>query len=139
MLKCPRQSSKWSIRMMPESSTVPYGRGGEELVRSKCHQWPRAEVGTVEIIVMYVLFVVGIAWWANQWDRSAGGWGLLALLISPLIAAIGLAVVGRAKPTAVVPGPNAAATLATLADLRDRGAISDTEFAVKKQELLARV
>lgn len=38
------------------------------------------------------VFIVG--YWASKKGRSSGGWGLLALFISPLLAGIALAIVG---------------------------------------------
>jgi hypothetical protein len=53
------------------------------------------------VVVWFVLsFVVGIA--AARANRSSGGWALLALIISPLLAGLALALVGASPaPTSV--------------------------------------
>lgn len=51
----------------------------------------------VEIAVVYIILVILVAAWAGQWGRSAGGFGLLALVISPLLAAIVLLIMGRGE------------------------------------------
>lgn len=48
-------------------------------------------------MVYFMWFVLCglLAWWANSWGRSSGGFFLLSLLLSPLVAAIVLLVKGR--------------------------------------------
>lgn len=100
----------------------------------------------MELLTFYVILVLGVGWWAGQWGRNGGGWGLLALLISPLLAGLGLLVVGRAMPPPVRTAPppprprhDYAAAIGMLADLRERGAITDEEYTAKKTDLLARL
>lgn len=47
------------------------------------------------VVIFLVAFCVLIGMWANNWGRNGLGWGLLALLISPLMTALILLVCGR--------------------------------------------
>ena len=50
----------------------------------------------MEVLISWLILAAGVAWWAAQWGRSAFGWFLVAVILSPLLGAIGLAVRGRA-------------------------------------------
>lgn len=50
----------------------------------------------MELLLFWLLLAAGIGYWASQRGRSGVGWFLLSLLLSPLIGAIGLAIVGDA-------------------------------------------
>jgi len=49
------------------------------------------------MLVMMLIVAMLIGKWASNWGRSAGGWFLLTLLISPILTAIVLLAVGRSK------------------------------------------
>ena len=49
----------------------------------------------MEILVAWVILSVAVCAWANSLDRSAFGWLVVALVLSPLLAAIFLAIAGR--------------------------------------------
>lgn len=97
----------------------------------------------MELLVMWVVLsaIVGLA--ASAKGRSGVGFFLLSLLITPLIGLLVALVVPRvdATPVRVInqPGADPTSQIASLASLRDSGAISDDEYQVKKAELLARV
>lgn len=52
----------------------------------------------MEIIVGWLIFAGLVGYWASQWGRSGAAWFLFALLLSPLIAGIALAIAGRKNP-----------------------------------------
>lgn len=112
------------------------------------------------ILVFWLLLCILPAAIASSKGRSAVGWFLIGIIISPLLAAILVALLsspavedrrhlelleaarGGSRATATEPtSPSAdpVALLARLAELRDSGAISPEEFETKKAELLARV
>jgi|GEM_PF-3507085 len=49
----------------------------------------------MEYLFVYLLFVALISWWAAQWNRDPTIWALLAFILSPIIAAIMLIVLGE--------------------------------------------
>ena len=49
----------------------------------------------MEIIIFAALFSGGIALWAKAWGRNPLGWFALSFILSPLISAIALLVVGK--------------------------------------------
>jgi putative effector of murein hydrolase len=49
----------------------------------------------MDIIFFLILFSVVIGWWANYLGRNIIGWFLCSLLISPLITAIILLIIGK--------------------------------------------
>lgn len=106
----------------------------------------------MELAAFWVLLALGVGWAAGQRGRSAPAWFLIAVLLSPLLGAIALALAPARTPvkddyrTLVRPVPVAPAVredytkaIADLADLRDRGAITDDDYVSKKAELLARI
>lgn len=49
----------------------------------------------MDIILIAVVFSALVGYWANNWGRNGWLWFFVALLISPLITAIILLVMGR--------------------------------------------
>lgn len=49
----------------------------------------------MEIVIFLIIFSVGIGYWANFLGRNGVGWGVGALLLSPLLCAIILLVIGK--------------------------------------------
>ena len=49
----------------------------------------------MDIIIFLIIFSALIGYWANNWGRNGWLWFFIALLISPLITAIILLVMGR--------------------------------------------
>ena len=49
----------------------------------------------IEILIFLVIFSIGIGYWANAWGRNGWGWGLVALLLSPLLVGIALLIAGK--------------------------------------------
>jgi hypothetical protein len=80
-------------------------------------------------LAFYMLFCVGVAYLADTKGKSAVGFFLLSLFLSPLI---GLIIV-------LVSGPNTSKTgeLERLADLKEKGVLSDEEFNKAKAKALA--
>jgi hypothetical protein len=100
----------------------------------------------MELLLLWLVFAIVVGYAASTKGRSGVGWFLLAVLISPLIAVIFLLLAGNAAwKTAAAHGAaiesrqNHAATLSSLADLRDRGVLTEEEFQAKKTDLLAKV
>lgn len=81
----------------------------------------------------------------SEFARTSIGIGLYLILLGGAVALFGALRRGRdaAKPAPAEvpppPVPDHLATLSALAELRDRGAISDEEYEAKKASLLARV
>ena len=53
----------------------------------------------MELVILWLSGTFAVMVWAEKWQRSSGGWGLLALFLSPLLAALFLAAAGRAGKT----------------------------------------
>ncbi len=49
-------------------------------------------------LILYLILVLLVGIWASRWNRSGFLWGLLALIISPLLAALVLLIVGNNNP-----------------------------------------
>jgi hypothetical protein len=93
----------------------------------------------MEIIAFWVILALVVGYGATRKGRSGVGWFLLSVLVSPLIAGILLIIVGQSSTRVVAPRPDHVATLTSLADLHDRGILSDEEYEAKRTEVLARV
>lgn len=61
----------------------------------------------MEVFLLWLIFIVLVAWWAGAWGRSVG-WAVVGgVLLSPLIWAVVLLVLGRkpqAEPRSLHPG-----------------------------------
>ncbi len=49
-------------------------------------------------LIPYILFLFLIGYWASRWNRSVIVWCLIALLLSPVVAAILLLIFGNNRP-----------------------------------------
>ena len=49
----------------------------------------------MDIIIFLLIFSALVGYWANNWGRNGWLWFFVALLISPLISAIILLIIGR--------------------------------------------
>ena len=49
----------------------------------------------MDIIILALIFSALVGYWANNWGRNGWLWFFVALLISPLISAIILLIIGR--------------------------------------------
>lgn len=49
----------------------------------------------MDILIFLIIFSALIGYWANNWGRNGWLWFVVAVLISPLITAIILLVMGR--------------------------------------------
>lgn len=47
------------------------------------------------VLLFLVAFAVGIGKWATAWGRNGWGWGIAALIISPLLTGIVLLIAGK--------------------------------------------
>lgn len=97
----------------------------------------------MEILAIWLVFAIIVGVVANGRGRSAIGWFLLALLISPLIAIIVLLVMGPGTPAPGTPGAPPAVPMIGVADeitklaaLRDAGTITVAEYEAQKTALL---
>ncbi len=45
-----------------------------------------------------ILLIIGVGKWAKRWGRSRGGWELLAIFFTPLIASVFLLMLGDQTP-----------------------------------------
>ena len=113
----------------------------------------------VAIFMLWVSFAVGIGFWADARGRDAGLFFFLAVILSPLLAALILLITPNlkleakrqeqeraereihleqikaiAKPTEPL---SMASELEKLAELRDRGVLTDEEFKQQKEKLLS--
>lgn len=106
-------------------------------------------------LVLWALLALIPAAIANSKGRTVVGWFFIGMLISPLIAAVIVAIlpsprldaqrhaelvaVASAATTVTRPTADAITDLERLAALRDAGVVTSEEFDAKKAELLARV
>lgn len=49
----------------------------------------------MEILIFLAIFAVAVGYWANAWGRNGWVWGFVALLVSPLVVGIALAIAGK--------------------------------------------
>lgn len=47
------------------------------------------------VVVFLVAFSVGIGKWASAWGRNGWTWGIIALVVSPLLTGIVLLIAGK--------------------------------------------
>jgi hypothetical protein len=118
---------------------------------------PSGGIASIGILVIWAFLALIPAAMASSKGRSAVGWFFAGLLLSPILAAILVAIASNpraeeqrhaemlAATAAMRPAPPRAAepdaitALGRLAQLRDSGAITAEEFESKKTEMLARV
>jgi len=94
----------------------------------------------MEVLVIWVVLAVIAGVVASGKGRSGVGWFLFAIVLSPLIGLLVVALLPSKKPMpAAPPRDDPMRTIAALADLRDRGALPADEYEAKKADLLARV
>ena len=55
----------------------------------------------MDILIFLIIFSALIGYWASNWGRNGWLWFFVALLISPLISAIILLIIGRDKEVAI--------------------------------------
>ena len=55
----------------------------------------------MDILIFLIIFSALIGYWASNWGRNGWLWFFIALVISPLISAIILLIIGRDKETAI--------------------------------------
>lgn len=55
----------------------------------------------MDILIILIIFSGLVGYWANNWGRNGWLWFFVALLVSPLITAIILLIIGRDKETAI--------------------------------------
>lgn len=94
------------------------------------------------IIIFWVLFAIIVGAIAGSRGRSAVGWFLFSILLSPLLGILFVALAPSRKPVEVIAAParpDPTTQIRELAALRDSGALTTAEFEAKKAELLARV
>lgn len=46
-------------------------------------------------LFIFLVLVGLIAYWATEWDRNGFLWGLIAFVVSPILAALCLLLIGR--------------------------------------------
>jgi len=63
---------------------------------------PRDLVGAseppLEYWIAYLVMTIAIGWWARSWGRNGLAWAGIALLVTPVIAAVGLLIRGERRP-----------------------------------------
>ena len=87
-----------------------------------------------DMAVLWLFFAAVVGFYAATRNRSFVGWSIIALLISPLIAIVILAVVPQAEPAPLVTFPqrslvgvDAGEALARLEELFERASVSAEE------------
>jgi len=55
----------------------------------------------MEILIFLIFWSALIAYWANSWGRNGWIWFVVSLVISPVITAIVLLIMGKDKDTAI--------------------------------------
>lgn len=91
----------------------------------------------MEIVVVWLFFAALVGWAAGTKGRNGFGWFFIAILISPLIAAIIVLLVPRvATPAIPPPIVGIADELSKLVALKEIGTISQAEFDRQRAGLL---
>lgn len=49
----------------------------------------------MEVVLILVLMSSGIAWWAKEWGRSALVFGIISLVLSPVVGLFALLICGK--------------------------------------------
>lgn len=49
----------------------------------------------MEVFIVLAIFSALVGVWANAWGRNGWSWGIIALLLSPLLTAIALMISGK--------------------------------------------
>ncbi len=114
----------------------------------------------MEVLVMFfgwIVFAIGVGVFAGGRGRNGAGWGFLALLISPLLAFIIVAVLpdlasaerdrqeraraesrverGAQDEAQRIQGADVALRIEKLRQLREKGLLTDPEYAARKQKV----
>jgi hypothetical protein len=117
----------------------------------------------MEFLFIWVLLAAGVGWLASSRGRSGFGFFLLSALLSPLLGLIIVLVVQNKNEEAekerlrredherqlesiravaskaneaTTPGRSVTDELAKLAELRDKGVLTDAEFQIEKLKIL---
>ena len=110
----------------------------------------------MEILIIWTILALLVAAAAPSRGRSFAAWALVGIILSPLIALLGLVLLPNvheerqrqkerddrlveAMGARPAERENVADSIARLADLRDLGSITEAEYESKKAELLARL
>jgi hypothetical protein len=49
----------------------------------------------MEILILLVIFMTAVGYWANSWGRNGWLWGIAAAIFSPLLTGIVLLIMGK--------------------------------------------
>ena len=51
------------------------------------------------LLLAWILLAMSVGWWAKLWSRNGLFWGVTSVLVSPVVGAIALLIVGSNKPS----------------------------------------
>jgi hypothetical protein len=49
----------------------------------------------MDIVILSLAMSVGIGFWSNNWGRNGWVWGIVSVVVSPILTAIVLLIAGR--------------------------------------------
>jgi hypothetical protein len=49
----------------------------------------------MEVLIFLLIFSFAVGYWANAWGRNGWGWGIAALILSPILTGLVLLIAGK--------------------------------------------
>jgi hypothetical protein len=86
----------------------------------------------MELFLFWLILSIVAGAYANSKNRSGFGWFLLSILLSPIITLIILAILSNRT----TPPKSLEARLSEIAELRDKGTITQDEYELKRKAII---
>ncbi len=86
----------------------------------------------MEFFLFWLILSIVAGAYANSKNRSGFGWFLLSILLSPIITLIILAILSNRT----TPPKSLEARLSEIAELRDKGTITQDEYELKRKAII---
>ena len=86
----------------------------------------------MELFLFWLILSIVAGAYANSKNRSGFGWFLLSILLSPIITLIILAILSNRT----TPPKSLEARLVEIAELRDKGTITQDEYELKRKAII---
>ena len=86
----------------------------------------------MELFLFWLILSIVAGAYANSKNRSGFGWFLLSILLSPIITLIILAILSNRT----TPPKSLEARLGEIAELRDKGTITQDEYDLKRKAII---
>jgi hypothetical protein len=86
----------------------------------------------MEFFLFWLILSIVAGAYANSKNRSGFGWFLLSIILSPIITLIILAILSNRT----TPPKSLEARLGEIAELRDKGTITQDEYELKRKAII---